>query len=133
MPPRTILLTGATGYVGGRLLPRLAERDGLRVRCLARRPDELRARVPAGVEVAGGDVLEPETLPPALEGVDAAYYLVHSMGATGDFEAKDREGAENFARAAREAGVDRIIYLGGLGRDDVLSRHLRSRQQADHL
>ena len=131
--PRRVLLTGATGYVGGRLLPRLAARDDLRVRCLARRPDELRARVPAGVEVVGGDVLEPDTLPPALEHVDVAYYLIHSMGATGDFEAKDRRAAENFGTAAREAGVGRLVYLGGLGRGDDLSRHLRSRQEVGRV
>jgi len=131
--PLRVLLTGATGYVGGRLLPRLAARDDLRVRCLARRPDELRARVPEGVEVVGGDVLEAETLPAALEGVDVAYYLIHSMGATGDFEQKDRRAAENFGRAAREAGVSRIVYLGGLGRDDDLSRHLRSRQEVGRI
>jgi uncharacterized protein YbjT (DUF2867 family) len=124
-----ILLTGATGYVGGRLLPLLVA-DGWRVRCLARRPDHLSPRVPDGVEVVQGDVLDSESLSAAMQGVDAAFYLVHSMGATDDFEEQDRLAAENFARAARAAGVQRIIYLGGLGEDEPdLSAHLRSRHE----
>ncbi|MBX3148082.1 MAG: SDR family oxidoreductase [Gemmatimonadales bacterium] len=124
-----ILLTGATGYVGGRLLPLLVE-SGRHVRCLARQPERLAARVPPGVEVVSGDVLDAASLARAMQGVDAAYYLVHSMGTTGDFEAQDRLGAESFAAAARAAGVRRIIYLGGLGQDDAgLSAHLRSRHE----
>jgi uncharacterized protein YbjT (DUF2867 family) len=119
-----VLLTGATGYVGGRLLDELLA-AGHRVRCLARRPDELRARVPAGVEVVAGDLLDPASLPPALQGVESAFYLVHSMGAASEFEERDRAAATAFARAAREAGVARVVYLGGLGDDD--SPHLRSR------
>lgn len=84
-------------------------------------------------EVADGDVLEPGSLAPALEGVDAAYYLVHSMGSKGDFEEQDRRGAENFAAAARAAGVRRLVYLGGLGEDEDLSRHLRSRQEVGRV
>jgi len=124
-----ILLTGATGYVGGRLLPLLVA-DGYRVRCLARQPEHLSPRVPAGVEVVQGDVLNAASLPAAMQGVETAYYLVHSMGATGDFEKQDSVAAENFAAAARAAGVQRIIYLGGLGEDDPdLSAHLRSRHE----
>ncbi len=124
-----ILLTGATGYVGGRLLGALEAR-GHRVRCLARRPEYLRDRASAKTEVVPGDVLTFETLPPALAGVETAYYLVHSMGARGDFAEQDRMAATNFARAAKEAGVRRIIYLGGLGRtEEGLSTHLRSRQE----
>lgn len=124
-----ILLTGATGYVGGRLLPLLVD-DGLHVRCLARQPDRLRSRVPPDVEVVPGDVLDPASLSRAMEGVDAAYYLVHSMGATGDFETQDRLAAEHFGTAARAAGVRRIVYLGGLGEDEPdLSAHLRSRHE----
>jgi uncharacterized protein YbjT (DUF2867 family) len=124
-----ILLTGATGYVGGRLLPLLLE-DGWRVRCLARQRERLLARVPAGVEVVQGDVLDAASLAAAMQGVNAAYYLVHSMGATGDFEKQDRLAAENFAAAASTAGVQRIIYLGGLGEDEPdLSAHLRSRHE----
>jgi len=123
-----ILLTGATGYVGGRLLPAL-EAAGHSVRCLARRPEFLAARVGAGTEIVRGDVLAPESLPGALAGVHTAYYLVHSMGAPGDFERQDRIAAENFGAAARAAGVRRIIYLGGLGESEGLSPHLRSRQE----
>ncbi|MBN1443902.1 MAG: SDR family oxidoreductase [Planctomycetes bacterium] len=125
-----ILLTGATGYVGGRLLP-LLEQRGLRVRCLSRRPEALRGRVGSTTELAAGDVLDEATLAPVFQGVDTAYYFVHSMGADLDFEEQDRIAAANFARAARAAGVRRIIYLGGLGNpEEPLSKHLRSRQEA---
>jgi uncharacterized protein YbjT (DUF2867 family) len=130
---RTVLLTGATGYVGGRLLEALEARDDLRVRCLSRRPADLRPEVAPGTEVVEGDLLEPETLGPALRDADAAYYLVHSMGEGADFEELDRRAAENFARAAREEGVRRIVYLGGLGEGDDLSRHLRSRQEVGRI
>lgn len=104
--------------------------DGWRVRCLARQPNHLLPRVPAGVEVVPGDVLAAASLSAAMQGVEAAYYLVHSMGATGDFEEQDRLAADNFARAAAAAGVQRIIYLGGLGEDEPeLSAHLRSRHE----
>jgi len=127
--PGTILLTGATGYVGGRLLPLLVA-DGWRVRCLARQPEHLLPRVPAGVEVVRGDLLDAASLSAAMRGVDAAFYLVHSMGAAADFEKQDRVAAETFAPAAQAAGVQRIIYLGGLGEDDPdSSAHLRSRHE----
>jgi len=100
------------------------------VRCLARQPDHLSPRVPAGVEVVQGDLLDAASLSAAMQGVEAAYYLVHSMGATGDFEEQDRIAAENFAAAAHGAGVQRIIYLGGLGENEPdLSAHLRSRHE----
>ena len=124
-----ILLTGATGYVGGRLLAAL-EANGHRVRCLARRPEFLAGRVGEGTEVVPGDCLIPETLGAALAGVDTAFYMVHSMGSTGDFEEQDRAAATNFGRAAKNAGVRKIVYLGGLGdQSDALSRHLQSRQE----
>jgi uncharacterized protein YbjT (DUF2867 family) len=126
---KLVLLTGATGYVGGRLLPLLVE-AGWRVRCLARKPGHLIPRVPAGVEVVPGDLLDAASLSASMRGVEAAFYLVHSMGATGDFEVQDRLAADNFAAAARAAGVQRIIYLGGLGEDQPqLSAHLRSRHE----
>jgi uncharacterized protein YbjT (DUF2867 family) len=127
-----ILLTGATGYVGGRLR-RALEADGRRLRCMARRPEYLRPRVAEGTEVVAGDVLQPESLAGALKGVDTAYYLIHSMAAARDYASNDRRGAESFARAAREAGVRRIVYLGGLGEGAGLSRHLASRQEVGRI
>ncbi|MBT5020964.1 MAG: SDR family oxidoreductase [Planctomicrobium sp.] len=124
-----VLLTGATGYVGGRLLT-LLQQHGHLVRCLTRRPDALADVKNDLTEVVQGDVLEPSSLETAFEGIDTAYYFVHSMGAAGDFEEQDRIAAENFSKAAAAAGVRRIIYLGGLGNPDHhLSQHLRSRQE----
>jgi uncharacterized protein YbjT (DUF2867 family) len=128
-----VLLTGATGYVGGRLLQSL-EHQGYRLRCLARRPDFLKPKVAPSTEVVGGDLLDRISLDAALEGVHAAYYLVHSMGTAGSFEENDRRAARNFAEAASAAGVERIIYLGGLGDDtQTLSPHLRSRQEVGQI
>ena len=129
----SILLTGATGYVGGRLLPILESHD-LRVRCIARQPEFLLERVGAQTEVVPGDVLDLDSLRFAMQKIDTAYYLVHSMGSTGSFEDQDRIAAKNFADAAREAGVKSIVYLGGLGDDDEqLSAHLRSRHEVGEL
>jgi uncharacterized protein YbjT (DUF2867 family) len=128
-----ILLTGASGYVGGRLRPAL-ESQGHEVRCLARRPELLRSKVGPATEVVPGDVLDRPSLDAALRGMDVAYYLVHSMGASGPFEEADRQAARHFGEAAKAAGVGRIVYLGGLGSDDeVLSPHLRSRQEVGHI
>jgi uncharacterized protein YbjT (DUF2867 family) len=130
---KKVLLTGATGYVGGRLLHRL-EADGRhRVRCLTRRPEALAGRTAATTEVFAGDVLEPGALAAAMRGVHTAYYLVHSMGDSGDFEALDRLAASNFANAARQAAVSRIVYLGGLGDGRDLSSHLASRQEVGQI
>jgi len=107
-----ILLTGATGYIGGRLLKELEARSRA-LRCLARQPQFLRQRVAARTEVVQGDVLEPAGLKQALEGVHTAYYLVHSMHGGGGFQERDQEAARNFGQAAAAAGVRRIIYLGG--------------------
>ncbi|MCY4422520.1 MAG: SDR family oxidoreductase [Acidimicrobiaceae bacterium] len=126
---------GATGYVGGRLVPALLA-AGHRVRCLARTPDRL-GRVPwrAEVEVARADVLDRASLCQALAGLDAVYYLVHAMGHTEDFERTDRTGALNTRIAAEHAGVGRLVYLGGLGGDDpsTLSHHLASRHEVGRI
>jgi uncharacterized protein YbjT (DUF2867 family) len=128
-----VLLTGASGYVGGRLL-RALEARGHRVRCLARHPGLLRQRTAPSTEVVQGDVLDRPSLDAALRGITAAYYLVHSMGSSASFEAADREAARNFGQAAKAAGVERIVYLGGLGSDDTaLSPHLRSRQEVGRI
>jgi uncharacterized protein YbjT (DUF2867 family) len=128
-----ILLTGATGYIGGRLL-RLLEAEGRPVRCLTRRPEFLHGRIAPGSEVVKGDALDANSLRQAMNGVYAAYYLVHSMGAAHDFEETDRQAAERFGAAARTQGVQRIIYLGGLGDAvDRLSPHLRSRQEVGEI
>lgn len=127
---RLVLLTGATGYVGGRLLARL-ERDGRRVRCLTRR-NGLGRPNGSRTEVARGDILDARSLRPALAGVHTAYYLVHSL-ASRDFAEEDRRAARTFAAAAREAGVARIVYLGGLGSGEGLSAHLASRQEVGRI
>jgi len=128
-----ILLTGASGYVGGRLLPFL-EKQGHSIRCLARRPEALQQKVGPMTEVVPGDVLDRPSLDFALNGIDVAYYLVHSMGSSGSFEDADRQAAANFGQAAKAAGVKGIIYLGGLGNDEEdLSAHLRSRQEVGQV
>jgi uncharacterized protein YbjT (DUF2867 family) len=127
------LVTGATGYVGGRLIERLLE-EGRPVRALARNPDNLAPR--PGVQVVGGDVVSGAGIEGALDGVDAAYYLVHSMEAAddADFGARDRRAAENFAAAARAAGVDRVVYLGGLTPSEgTLSPHIASRLEVEEI
>ena len=125
-----ILVTGATGYIGGRLVPRLLK-DAHRVRCLVRDPSRLEGRPwHSSVEIVAGDVLTPASLRAALDGVSISYYLIHSMGAGAHFEERDLVAARNFSAAAKEAGVQRIIYLGGLAESSpTLSNHLRSRQQ----
>ncbi len=118
---RTILVTGATGYVGGRLLERLG--PDADVRAMSRRGQ--------GENGVKGDVVSGEGLDAALEGVDVAYYLVHAMGQKGDFAARDRQGAENFGREAATAGVRRVVYLGGL--EGAVSEHLRSREEVAEI
>lgn len=129
-----VLLTGATGYVGSRLLRQLQKRP-IRLRCLARNPANLRPQVAEATEVVEGDVLDRRSLDRALASVTTAYYLVHLMASSADFERDDRTAAENFAAAAKTAGVKRIVYLGGLGEeaDAGLSPHLRSRHEVGRI
>ena len=128
-----ILLTGASGYIGGRLLPSL-ENQGYRVRCVARHPEILKQKAGPSTEVVAGDVLDRPSLDSALHGVDVAYYMVHSMSSTGSFEETDRQAARNFSEAAKAAGVKGLIYVGGLGSDEEeLSTHLRSRHEVGDI
>jgi uncharacterized protein YbjT (DUF2867 family) len=126
------LVTGATGYVGGALLRRLAA-EGRPLRALAREP--ARVERTGGVEVVGGDLLSGEGLAQALDGCETAYYLVHSMESAGDpdFAGRDRRAAENFARAAAESGIERIVYLGGPVPEGKRSTHLASRLEVERI
>jgi uncharacterized protein YbjT (DUF2867 family) len=128
-----ILVTGATGFIGGRLTRHLLA-EGHEVRALVRDPDKAERLRSAGAELRKGDLLDPASLRGAGEGVDVAYYLVHSMGrgGRGDFEARERESAYGFARMATREGVGRVVYLGGLG-DQPGSKHLRSRHETAKL
>ena len=128
-----ILVTGATGYIGGRLVPRLLE-AGHEVRVIVRDPARLRDVPWAGdVEVMQGDLANPGEVRSAVEGVEVLYYLVHSMSGKGDFEAVERHVATTVATAARDAGVARVVYLGGLHPDGPLSRHLASRKEVGDI
>ena len=133
MREKPILVSGATGYVGGRLVPQLF-RDGHRVRVMGRSIEKLQCRPwagQAGLEIVRADMLDRGALKEAMQGCWAAFYLVHSMKAgKKEFAAKDRQAARNMALAAEEARLEKIIYLGGLGQDDPsLSEHLRSRRE----
>ncbi|MEO7123694.1 MAG: SDR family oxidoreductase [Lacisediminihabitans sp.] len=130
---KRVLVTGATGYIGGRLVPRLLA-AGYRVRVLARDPNKLSA-VPwaADVEVVQGDLLDASSLQPAMTDVDILYYLVHSMGSDREFEQLERHAASNLAKTASSASVGRIVYLGGLHPDGALSPHLRSRAEVGRI
>lgn len=131
-----VLVLGATGYIGGLLVPALLRR-GHAVRCLVRDPAKLARRSWAGeVEMMKGDALDLESLPEAFRDVEVVYYLIHSMGggASSDFARRDRQAASNAALVAREQGVERIIYLGGLGADEAeLSEHLASRREVERV
>lgn len=133
MISKNIALTGATGYVGGRLLNLLLKND-YNLRCIARNPDYLKPKLTGKVEIVKGDLLDKESIRIALKDIDVAFYLVHSMGSKTDFEQIDRIAAENFADSARENGLKKIIYLGGLFEDgENLSPHLRSRQEVGNI
>lgn len=128
MAEHLVLVTGATGYIAGQLIPRLLDM-GCRVRCLARDPHRLQARAwfPY-VETVPGDVMLPSTLPAALEGVHTAYYLIHNMASGRGYTAREIDGAQNFVHAAEEAGLQHIIYLGGLADPKrAISHHMLSR------
>lgn len=128
------LVTGATGYIGGLLVPQLLD-AGLHVRALARNPDKL-AAAPwrDDVEVVKGDLTRPDSLAEAFTGTDVVYYLVHSMGTSKDFVAEERQSAHNVVEAAKSAGVRRLVYLSGLHPDSKnLSRHLRSRTEVGEI
>jgi uncharacterized protein YbjT (DUF2867 family) len=127
-----LLLTGATGYVGGRFLRRL-EQEGLPVRCLCRDPEAVRWRVAPGTELVRGDLLQPASLDSAFSGVDTTFYLVHSMNSDDSFEADEAACAANFAAAARKAGVRRIVYLGALASGGRLSPHMRTRLETGNI
>lgn len=132
--PMKVMVTGATGYIGGRLVPRLLD-AGIEVRCMTRDPEQL-AMAPwrDKVEVIAADALDRDALPVALAGCDAAYYLIHSMEHSKRFADMDRRAAENFRDAAAGARLGRIVYLGGLGRlDRRLSQHLASRQEVGDI
>jgi uncharacterized protein YbjT (DUF2867 family) len=129
------LVTGASGYIGGRLVPELLS-AGYTVRCMARDPAKLGNRPWSDqVEIAKADVTDAEAVRRALEGVDVAYYLIHSLGTDSSFEQRDRDAAGTFAAAAKDAGVQRIVYLGGIisGRPEELSAHLRSRGEVGDI
>jgi uncharacterized protein YbjT (DUF2867 family) len=133
-PGPLVLLTGASGYIGGRLLA-LLEQQRVVVRCLARQPEKLRPYAQQSTQIVQGDVLDARSLDEALQGVDTAYYLIHLMSGSADFEQQDRQAAINFAEAAGKANLRRIIYLGGLGEDadPKLSPHLRSRHEVGQI
>jgi len=127
-----ILLTGATGYIGGRLL-RALERQSLAIRCLCRNPEVLRGRVAPGTQLVPGDLLQPASLGPAFAGVETAFYLVHAMQSGREFAKLETEAARNFAMAARATGVRRIVFLGGLAHGNELSPHMRSRLETGDI
>jgi uncharacterized protein YbjT (DUF2867 family) len=128
-----ILLTGATGYIGRRLTERLLEDENVRLRLFVRNANRVRAKFKDQVEIVEGNTLDPESLKEALNSVDVAYYLIHSMGAKADFEKLDRLSAQNFLDACIQNQVKRIIYLGGLGKKETASKHLRSRLETGEI
>jgi len=128
-----ILLTGATGYIGSQLKEKLLQDENVRLRLFVRNAGKVKESVGRRVEVYEGSTFDKDSLRKAIEGVDVAYYLIHSMGAKGDFEELDRISAENFREACIAAGVKRIIYLGGLGKKETASKHLLSRIETGEI
>lgn len=128
-----ILLTGATGYIGSQLMEKLLQDKNVRLRLFVRNSSKVKLSVGSRVEVYEGSTFEKDSLRKVLEGVDVAYYLIHSMGAKEDFEELDRISAENFRNACIAAGVKRIIYLGGLGKKETASKHLLSRIETGEI
>lgn len=130
---RSALVTGATGFVGGRLACALAD-EGWHVRALVRDRGRASELSDSGIELFEGDVFDADSLREAGEGVDVGYYLVHAMGrgGDGDFEEREQRTAQNFAEMARREGIGRVVYLGGLG-DEPRSKHLRSRQRTAEI
>lgn len=127
-----ILITGATGYVGGRLLKQFESQERA-VRCLVRRPEYLKSKIAPTTQLFQGDLLDEASLDKAMAGVETAYYLVHSMGTKGVFEEEEKRSAFYFSSAAKKAGIKKIIYLGGICHGNQLSPHLRSRQQVGEI
>ena len=130
---KNILITGATGYIGRRLKERLLKRADLSIRLLVRNRKKVRSDVLPKVEIVEGDTFHKDVLLQALKGIDVAYYLIHSMGSGKDFEERDRRSAENFREACVESGVQRLIYLGGLGVKETASQHLLSRIETGEI
>ncbi len=129
-----VLLTGSTGYIGRRLAVRLLEREDVNMRLLVRNAKKLEPAESGNAEIIEGSTFDKKALGRAVVGIDTAYYLIHSMGERGgDFEQLDRRSAENFREACIGAGVKRIVYLGGLGRIQNASRHLRSRIETGEI
>jgi uncharacterized protein YbjT (DUF2867 family) len=128
-----ILLTGATGYIGRRLKERLLVDENVRLRLFVRNAQKVREKYRKSVEITEGNTLDRESLSGALKGMDTAYYLVHSMGAKADFEQLDHLSAQNFLDACIANNVKRIIYLGGLGKKETASKHLRSRIETGEI
>jgi uncharacterized protein YbjT (DUF2867 family) len=130
---QTVLVTGATGYIGRRLTHRLLETSALNVRLLVRNKNKVQVSIGPLVEIYEGSTFDKDSLDAALAGVDTAFYLIHSMGATDDYRNLDRVSAENFREACIEAGVRRIVYLGGLGVKESASKHLLSRIETGEI
>lgn len=128
-----ILVTGATGYIGSRLTEQLCSKEEVQVRLLVRTPEKLPQTLQTKAEVIQGSTFDAESLKKSLEGIDTAYYLIHSMGAGKDYRQMDKDSALNFREASIAAGVKRIIYLGGLGSKDTASQHLLSRIETGEI